>query len=414
MKIDQVSKLPFPPVWCLLFLGFAAIGACQEPAEGQANAREDSRAPGSAVVSIFTYDLRGNPGSHATGFFVSADGKLASTRHAIKNSSTAFVQLDDGRRCAVSGIIAEDPLRDLVLLQIKGTGFPFLKPGAFDQIRAEAPVTIVADPYAGTPATQVYSLPAPQRVGRTVLHGTVAEAENLAGDYKWFAIRTQVRGGESGCPVLNEKGEAIGMIRGGFAHSTKGLVVSADYIRQLLEATAGGSDPRPLSTLKQREYDEIFDDLDFKAALPAAQRGDNADAARLMKLATGHFPECGAFHVLLGSYYTKLSMWRDANAAFATATKLNPGNALAWASLGLTLSYQGKSGEAIDACNKAAELGTGEPDTWLNIGGVYVVLKHYDEARAAIRHLRDFNTREADDEAQKLTVILNVAQMPGH
>jgi Tfp pilus assembly protein PilF len=318
--------------------------------------------------------------------------------------------------------MAEDPLRDLVLLQIKGSGFSFLRLGAFNKIYPEASITLIADPYAGTPATKVFSKPAPRPIGRIITKGTIAEVDNLGGDSEWFSTRIPVEGGESGSPILNATGEAIGMIRGGFAHyqtgladadytQTKGLAVSAGYIQSLVCAAGIGSDPRPLATLKKREYDDLFDDLDFKAALQAAQRGKNTDAARLMKLAIGHFPESGAFHVLLGSYYSKLSLWKEANEAFTKATSLNPGNALAWASLGMVLSYQHKAEEAIDACRKAARLESGRSDTWFNIGGAYLLLKHYDEAQAAIQHLRDLNTREAAADADKLTAVLEAKKI---
>src|ERR1700677_1090474 len=106
---------------CIIFLRLSAPGKSQEP----------------AVVSIFTYDLHGKPSHDATGFFVSPDGKFATTRHALDDTSKAVIQMNDGREYRVAGIVAEDPLHDLVLLQVEGSEFPFLKLGAFQSVRKD-------------------------------------------------------------------------------------------------------------------------------------------------------------------------------------------------------------------------------------------------------------------------------------
>jgi tetratricopeptide (TPR) repeat protein len=358
-----------------------------------------------AVVSIFTIDANGNALAHATGFFVSSDGLLVSTRHALRNASSAVVLMQDGSSFPVEGIVADDPLRDLLLLRVKGAGFPFLKTGFFAQIRANTEVSLFT---IGAIAQRL-----PRHIAETLLiRGMVCEVENLADDYQWFAMEMAVKGGESGSPVVAPTGEVIGMLRGGFAHSARGQVVSVDYINQLVSAAAD-ADPRGIGSLQKRQYDDLFDDPDFKAAYAAGGKEDNESAARLMKLALGRFPKSGAFQVLLGSYYSKLSRWKEAEEAFRKAIDLNSSNALAWASLGMELASQGDSAHAAEACEKAVSLETWQPATWFNIGATNLVLGHPEEVHNAIQHLAAFKSREADAYADKLRGV-KVAKGPGN
>jgi S1-C subfamily serine protease len=75
--------------------------------------------PQSAVVSLFTYDLLGTPAFHASGFLVSADGLIATARHVIQNTSKVTAQTSDGREFTVLGVVAEDPVHDLVIVRIR-------------------------------------------------------------------------------------------------------------------------------------------------------------------------------------------------------------------------------------------------------------------------------------------------------
>jgi len=376
------------PACCLLFMAFAVTGRCQTT-------------PEAAVVSIFSCDAKGTASHHATGFFVSTDGKIASTRHAIENTARAIVQTNDGRQHEVLGIIADDPLHDLVLLQIKGSGFQFLTLGAFDQIYKDAAVRTLIDAYTlregATGKTPLHA------EGRTI-KGTIASVNNLADDYQWLSINMPVRKGESGSPVLNEAGEVIGMNRGRFGDRNLSLAVSVDYIKHLLAGPLDTYAPRPVAQMKKREFEELFDDVDFKAGLHASAREDYKEAARHMELAVKHFPQSGAFHVLLGNCYGWLSRWSDAKDEFEKAIAIKPGNAIAWASLGVALAYQGKSDEAARACEKAAKLKSDVPETWINIAGVYMMLKRDDEAQAIVNRMLERKKTEPDETTGRLVL----------
>jgi len=362
----------------------------------------------SAVVSIFSCDARGRAVSEATGFFVSADGKLASTRHAIKeNPAKAIVQLNDGRILDIAGIIADDPLHDLVLLQVKGVGFAMLPLGGFDQVRRDAPVEMIVNPYILKEG--IRGVTDPTRFGGRSVSGKILSVNNLAGDYQWLSVRVPIRRGESGSPILDNAGEVIGMARAQMGGSDETcFVVSVDYIRHLLAAPVR-STLVPVASLQKRDSDEIYDDPDFRAGVNASEKGGHKEAMRRLELAVKRFPASGAFHVLLGGCYSRLSMYGDAAREFEKAADINPANALAWASLGLANANENIFPGAAGAIQKAAALKPDLPEAWFNIAATYLFLKQYGDARAAIQRLRDFKTPEAAEMAENLTRVLEIA-----
>lgn len=350
------------------------------------------------MVSIFLRDAQGKLSADATGFFVSADGVLASTRHAIKNASAATVQTDDGKEYPVTGIIAEDPLHDLVLLKVEGAGFPFLNLGTFRDVRKGMAVRMIITPYKyrQIAATKQWAL----GPGGRIVPGEVTRAENTGGDNQWFAIKLPTFRGESGSPVLNTNGDLAGMVWGGSSDHNGGVVVSVDYIRKLMSGTSA---PVAITALKKRKYDDVYADADFMAAVDAAWHDNYQEAARRMESAAKDFPGSGAYQVLLGEYYSRQSRWKEAEAAFRRAHELNGDNTAATASLALACAHNGKADEALALCAKADATKQEDEDTLFNIALAYIALKRPDDARNAAWRLRALGAPDAVSQADKLT-----------
>ncbi len=331
---------------------------------------------------------------NGTGFFVSPDGLIVTARHLVTGSTRMGGVTSDGRAFKVLGVVGEDPVHDLVLLKTDAGKVPFLHLGSFAKIKVAQGVSIIGDEHGFK--------------GR-VTKGVVAMVENLADDYRWLLLDATVVEGNSGSPVVNDAGEVIGMIRAQLKSYTQGFAVPSDRIKQLLNA-AKDAEPAKISDLKKRIYDELFDNMDFKAALAAARRRDNVEAVKKMVLASQHFPESGACLVLIGSYHSNLKAWKDAESAYRAAIKLKPDYALAWAFLGAVLEFQGKRNEGIIACRKAIALKPEVPEGWANLGGIFLASGNYDGVLEVIKSLQGLKTREADNYAANLTKALEKAK----
>jgi len=191
----------------------------------------------------------------------------------------------------------------------------------------------------------------------------------------------------------------------------QGWIVSVDSIKQLM-LTATTTDPAPVSTLDNRKYMELYDDPNFQPALQAAYDNENLEAARRMALVTANFSKSATVYALLGSYDSRLRNWKKASDAFSRAVEIRPDYAFAMAALGMVLYYEHQPDQALQVTNKAMQLATAQEseftDTWLNIGGAYILLRRPDDAKKVIETLRGFKSPDADGCADELTRALRM------
>ena len=353
--------------------------------------------PQSAVVSLLSNDLKDKfTIRHGAGFFVSADGVVATARHVLTGSSHMGGVTSDGRAFSVLGLVGEDPVHELILLKTDAGKVPFLHLGSSAKIKVTQQISIACDEFGFK--------------GKTI-KGVIATVENFADDYRWFVLDAPVAKGNSGSPVMDDTGEVVGILVGELSSFTQGWCIPSDDIKRLL-AAARDAKVTKISDIKKRTYDDLFKDLDFQAALGAAHRGDNVEAVKKMALASQDFPESGACLVLLGSYHSNLKSWKEAEAAYRAAIKLKPDYALAWAFLGAVLALEGKRNDGFDACRKAIAIKPELPEAWMNLAGIFILSRDYDEARKAIEKLKSMHTKAADDYAANLTKGLDKAISP--
>lgn len=149
----------------------------------------------------------------AAGFFLNESGALATCRHVLATHNDhgrgVVVLTRDGRLCPVRGILAADPVNDLLILQVEGQGFTPLP--LSDQAPPGSPVTVVSHPqnrfYLVTTGV-VARHATQQRRGRTV---------------DWIAITADFARGSSGAPVCNESGAVVALV-----NNTESIYYSTD------------------------------------------------------------------------------------------------------------------------------------------------------------------------------------------
>jgi len=350
---------------------------------------------GADAVSLFAYDGKGKQTNHAGGFFVSSTGIVATVRHLLTHASRVAGQTSEGKRFAVSGILAADPIHDVVLLQTdaqKTAEFPRCD---FQRIHVGDEVSVGDHNGDGVQGKQ--------------RSGVILKAEDLVEGYRWVLIEATVSGGLGGSPVFNGTGELIGMIRAELKENTPDAAVSIDSIEELLKRLPASMKPGPVTSLKTRSFDELIDDPDFREALAKFEHHDFLGALDHMSHATEHFPESAVCRAFLGTFQTELKSWAAAEASYRAAIKINPDYSLAWGYLGIPLYYQGKADEAIDACKKSIAIKRDNFGAWTNLGGIYLMQGNLPAASALIDELKEFHTRIAYKIADRLSLALNQA-----
>jgi TonB family protein len=186
-----------------------------------------------SVVTILTYDRSGKGLMQGSGFFISQDGDIITCRHVLQGSSSANVKTAEGKVYPVTRVIAEDKEGDLILASVNIS---------HDTVR---PLSVSASiPEVGE---RVLVIGSPLGLETTVSDGIVSAVRDTPEFGKIIQITAPISQGSSGSPLVNMKGEVIGVTAlqkvGGqnlnFAISgVKVARLMADHMRTLTQDTA--------------------------------------------------------------------------------------------------------------------------------------------------------------------------------
>jgi serine protease Do len=159
-----------------------------------------------AVVNIAA-ERRGAPGmpqmgraptGRGSGFIITADGYILTNNHVVDGATRVQVRLDDGRELDAK-VVGRDPQTDLALLKIDAASLPVVPLGESGTLRVGEPVMAVGNPFG---------------LEQTVTTGIVSATGRVIGEgpYDDF-IQTDasINPGNSGGPLINARGEAIGI-----------------------------------------------------------------------------------------------------------------------------------------------------------------------------------------------------------
>jgi TonB family protein len=208
-----------------------------------------------AVVRLLIFDAADKQTRTATGFLISADGRLVTTAGMVEGAAKALLEMPSGAIKNVKGILASSPQSDLAVLKADVTGVPFAPIAKTPRIEAGKLVALVeskaahrAEPVSAAKVDSVRSDPA----------GDILQ---LSG------AKVQVG---AGSPVLDDHGEVIALVTTateGAAAAARSIAALGPLLAQIQPKTApswpGQSpSPSPSSTPKPRQTS------------PAPQAGD--------------------------------------------------------------------------------------------------------------------------------------------
>ncbi len=142
--------------------------------------------------------------STATGFVISSSGAIVTNYHVVdaQKKETLVVMTADGYVTPVARILAANERDDLAILQVDLDGLVPL-PLAGDSTAAPVgtPISVISHP-----AGHFYSF-------TTGVISRYMEVPEDTGVFSGFAITADYAHGSSGAPVLNERGQVVGIVR---------------------------------------------------------------------------------------------------------------------------------------------------------------------------------------------------------
>ena len=131
-----------------------------------------------------------------SGFILSADGFVMTNAHVVDGADEVLVTLSDKREFKAR-IVGTDRRTDVAVVKLDATGLPFVKIGDSDRLKVGEWVVAIGSPFG---------------LENSVTAGIVSAKGRDTGDYLPF-IQTDVaiNPGNSGGPLLNLKGEVVGI-----------------------------------------------------------------------------------------------------------------------------------------------------------------------------------------------------------
>jgi S1-C subfamily serine protease len=141
-----------------------------------------------------------------TAFFVSEDGMLLTNAHVVSDKEAEYTVLTNDGKKYPAKVLARDTVRDLAILKVEGGPFPTLKLGDSDKLQIGQ--TVIAIGNALGEFRNTVSVGVISGLGRTITASGGGMIETMEDVIQTDAA---INRGNSGGPLLNLKGEVIGV-----------------------------------------------------------------------------------------------------------------------------------------------------------------------------------------------------------
>jgi serine protease Do len=163
---------------------------------GQPAPRQQQPAPRNKRQSPQQPDDQQVPRGVGSGFIISGDGYVLTNAHVVEGADEVFVTLTDKREFKAK-IIGSDRRTDVALVKIEGSNLPRLTIGDSGKLRVGEWVIAIGSPFG---------------LENTVTAGIVSANSRDTGDYlPLIQTDVAVNPGNSGGPLINMRGEVIGI-----------------------------------------------------------------------------------------------------------------------------------------------------------------------------------------------------------
>lgn len=198
-----------------------------------------------------------NPGQFGgTGFALSSNGYVVTNYHVIKGADSVYVQNSDGETFKVKQIYV-DPTYDIAVLQIVDPGFKELTSLPYTFKKAASDV-----------GEEVYTIGFP-RDDQVYGEGYVSSRNGYAGDTIAYQISIPVNPGNSGGPLLDNRGNVVGIINGKQTLADgAAFAIKSNFILKSIEAIPQDSLDDKLTLNRRNTLSDLSRKEQFKKMQP--------------------------------------------------------------------------------------------------------------------------------------------------
>ncbi|MEZ5429339.1 MAG: tetratricopeptide repeat protein [Pyrinomonadaceae bacterium] len=358
-----------------------------------------------SAVAIETFDAQNRNISRGSGFFISKD-LVITNRHVIEKSNRVEIRLVNGKKFDSKGVVAIDGEGDLALLQVDVPE------------EMAVPLPIIQDiPQEGE---SILVIGNPFGLEGSISNGIVSAVREFPGYGKIIQITAAISPGSSGSPVVNMRGQVIGVATLQAAEGQNlNFAVPSERIAKLkidqlrtfsTFSTESAADKRAsaesfysqgLGLLSRDDYqralgffekavdaDPTYAEAWYQIGYCYGMLGRHSEALSASKQAARLRPRWSEIFVNIGASNYALKNYEEAAQAYRQAAKLNPYKAETQYSIGLTLNKLGRTDEEILAYKRAIALKPDYAGAFEMLGTAYFSKKQYAQSLAVFEQLK--------------------------
>jgi len=318
----------------------------------------------SPAIVYITCKLANGEESIGSGFIVDKDGIVVTNYHVVYGAKEINVKLRNGNIYPLSSVIYNDAHRDIFIFKIEASNLPVIPLGDSDTLKIGEKVYVIG-----------HTLGLEYSFSDGMLSG-----KRDFGNLKWLQFTAPVSFGNSGGPLINSKGEAVGVV-------SIGSIPESGVVLQNVNFALAINEVKPyLSLMPKMTLKEIMDSPTIQAEYffmrgnEYYRQGNYDSAIAEYNKALQLNPNDASAYNNLGLAYESLGQYQKAIEYLQKSLQLDPNDALAYYNLGVAYGGLGQYQNAIEYFQKSLQLNPNNVEAYTNLGAAYVDLGQYQQA----------------------------------
>jgi tetratricopeptide (TPR) repeat protein len=333
-----------------------------------------------AVVSVITYDAKGEVQVTGSGFFI-RPGEVVTNMHVIDGAHHAEIRTLDGkgRTYPVKGVVSFDDEGDLAVLSVNAP--------------ADRDRTIQIADSLPEEGEDIFVIGSPLRLDGSISNGIVSAVREVPNLGEIIQITAPISHGNSGSPLFNMKGQVIGVITMKVTNGQNiNLALGAARLKQLREGKLLSFD-EIASKNRKNPQSEALAEWWYRNGLNSLWLGNYDSALGYFENAVNRNPNRAEAWIQVGYCKVKQGKNDDAIRAFQHALQLRPDSSEAYDKLGDAYYYAGRFNEAIEAYKQAARIRPDMAEAYYDLGMTYLETGDRASAIAQLHTLQPLNEK---------------------
>lgn len=176
-----------------------------------------------AIVAINVLKKDGTT-FNGTGFVVTQDGVIATSRHVVEGAMFVNVTFNTGAISGEAKPFVQAGEVDLALIKIEAKNLPTVSLADSDYVRTGEEITVIGNP---------------RRLQNTVTSGLISQVRQKSDGIIWHQISAPISPSSSGSPVFNKDGHVISVAFSSYkgeGNQNLNFSVPSNYLVKLLNA----------------------------------------------------------------------------------------------------------------------------------------------------------------------------------